>query len=42
MRHSKLSIHWSMRRQRLQLLTSTCLKLVARDIRSLWVQFKDV
>jgi hypothetical protein len=31
MRHSKLSIHWSIRRLQLNLLTATCLKMVARD-----------
>jgi hypothetical protein len=31
MRHSKLSMHWSIRRQQLILLTSTCLEMVARD-----------
>jgi hypothetical protein len=32
MRHSKLSILWSIRRLQLKLPTSTCLKMVARDI----------
>jgi hypothetical protein len=41
MRHSKFSIHWSIRRLQLNLLTSTRLEMVARAITHFWLTERE-